>query len=544
MLHITILLRYHQIIRIAEAYILPPVLTLDIGTTNGHNFASIPDKAVSGGGTLRIGSSNYFPSADFGDFIGPNGGTVEYYTVNANIAVPLTSMSGMALTTYKHLKLTHSGAYTITMPNQDVTVYGDLTIDGSGTGSARLNTTATRTVTVNGNLNVNSGVFEFRTPLQTLNVLGNTTIAASGTFRVQNVAGVTHTLNLYGDLTADGIFDMSNGTNYANTYFKGINNASISGSSTTIEFYKFYVDKGTNTTPVLRLTTPISVTSTGQLVYLLNGTFRVDNSALTLILSDATTDFDVPSTACLSVNAGVVRVAYNTGGGAGSADLKLTGKLEVLGGTMLIGNTADARDNDIEYAAGGVPIIDVQGGQLTVSGQIRRSISITTGALNYLQSGGVTTIYGNNLAASRAKLEVLNPGSVFNMSGGGTISLINAGGTTFGDLYLVPESYSITGGTIQIGENTSTIGQTFNLFASCPLYNISLGTSSVNQRLNLNVYPCNVLNDLTINGNSEFLANGLNVNVKGNFLNTNSNSSPGINVGGFQARYINPGNNF
>lgn len=146
---------------------------------------------------------------------------------------------------------------------------------------------------------------------------------------------------------------------------------------------------------------------------MLNGTFRVDNSALTLILSDATTDFDVPSTACLSVNAGVVRVAYNTGGGAGSADLKLTGKLEVLGGTMLIGNTADARDNDIEYAAGGVPIIDVQGGQLTVSGQIRRSISITTGALNYLQSGGVTTIYGNNLAASRAKLEVLNPGSVF-----------------------------------------------------------------------------------------------------------------------------------
>ncbi len=46
-----------------------------------------------------------------------------------------------------------------------------------------------------------------------------------------------------------------------------------------------------------------------------------------------------------------------------------------------------------------------------------------------------------------AKLEVLNPGSGFNMSAG-TLTIVRGGGTTFGDLYLRPESSAVTGGTI------------------------------------------------------------------------------------------------
>jgi hypothetical protein len=518
---------------------IAPGSTLDIGTTNGHNFAALPDKGVTGGGTLRIASNNYFPAGDFGDFIGENGGTVEYYTTTVNITLPTTSASGLALTTYKNLKLTHSGAFTITMPNQNITVYGDMTIAATGTptGSARLNTTATsRTLTVNGNLNVNSGIFEFRNgSAQTLNILGNVAIASGATFQVMNNAGFTHTLQIYGDLTNNGTFDMSNGTGYVNTYFKGTNNATISGSGATFEFYRFYVDKGTNTTPVLRLTSPITVTPlTGQLVYLLNGTFRIDNSALTITLTAATNNFDVPSTACLSVNAGTCRVAYNSGGGAGAADLTISGKLEILGGTMYIGNNADNTANDIEYAAGGTPIIDVRGGSLIVNGQIRRSTTISTGSLNYYQSGGNVTVYGKNQVATRAKLEILNTGSVFNMSGG-TITLINAGGTSFGDLYLVPGSYSVTGGTLQFGDNTSATGQTFNLFAYCPIYDLSIGTSTANQNLQLNVYNTTISDNLTINGNSQFMANGLNVTIKGNLYNYNPDASNGIDVGGYQA---------
>ncbi|MCX7987791.1 MAG: hypothetical protein N2662_12710 [Bacteroidales bacterium] len=513
---------------------IAPGSTLDITTTNGHNFASLPDKGVTGGGTLRIGSNNYFPAGDFGEFIGPNGGTVEYYTVNANITLPNTSASGLALTTYKNLKLTHSGTYTITLPNQDITVYGDVTVAASGTptGTVRLNTTATRTVTINGNLNINSGVFEFRTPVQTLRVLGNVNVAAGATFQVLNNAAVTHTLEIYGNLTVNGTFDMSVGTGYVNTYFEGTNNATISGSGT-MDFYRLYVDKGTNTTPVLRLTSPITVTpATGQLVYLLNGTFRVDNSALTLTLNAANTNFTIPTTACLSVNAGTVQVSYNTGGGAGGGELLLNGKLEVLGGNMVIGNTADNTANDIEYAPAGSPEINVSGGQLIVAGQIRRSTTVTSGSLRYIQSGGTTRIFGNASVATRAKFEVTNTNSLFVMSGG-TLSVLNAGGTTYGDIYLVPDSANITGGTFQIGENSSALLQHFDLYFRCPVYGVSIGTPTVEQMAAINVYPLRIQN-LTINGNSQFQANGLPVTITGNLTNSNVNSALGIAVGGYQ----------
>ena len=54
---------------------------LDLKNFTGHNFGALPDKGVTGTGTMRIASNSYFPRGDFGDFIGENGGTVEYYTL-------------------------------------------------------------------------------------------------------------------------------------------------------------------------------------------------------------------------------------------------------------------------------------------------------------------------------------------------------------------------------------------------------------------------------------------------------------------------------
>ena len=55
--------------------------TLDVGVRTGNNFGSLPNAKVQGAGRLRISSAAgvspaVFPGGDFGNFLGPRGGTV------------------------------------------------------------------------------------------------------------------------------------------------------------------------------------------------------------------------------------------------------------------------------------------------------------------------------------------------------------------------------------------------------------------------------------------------------------------------------------
>jgi len=71
---------------------------LDITTSVDHFFGIIYQTTVSGTGTLRISSSTTtaeFPGGDFGEFLGENGGTVEYYTSGTDFTIP----SGSTTTT-------------------------------------------------------------------------------------------------------------------------------------------------------------------------------------------------------------------------------------------------------------------------------------------------------------------------------------------------------------------------------------------------------------------------------------------------------------
>ncbi len=105
---------------------------------------------------------------------------------------------------------------------------------------------------------------------------------------------------------------------------------------------------------------------------------------------------------------------------------------------ILVATAAPNNNNDIEYSSGGASAIQVDGGNLIVNGQIRRNPSNAAGVLSYTQSSGAVTINGNNSVApynDDAKLEILNSGSQFNMSGG-TLTIVNGGGGAFGDLYL------------------------------------------------------------------------------------------------------------
>ena len=150
--------------------------TLDVNTTTGHEFGS-----VTGTGKLRVSSPTgtaIFPSGDFGSFLGATSGTVEYYTETApgNIGVaftmPTTYLVGgnpVNIATYYNLILSPATGKDITMSNTDLLIYKDLNINVSGTsttGIAQLNNqNTTRTITINGNLNVNNGkppVYQWR----------------------------------------------------------------------------------------------------------------------------------------------------------------------------------------------------------------------------------------------------------------------------------------------------------------------------------------------------------------------------------------------
>ena len=311
---------------------------------------------------------------------------------------------------------------TISLPGINVTTTGKVNVKGGGIAATSSELSATLTVadslsiTESGTLRVdNANIF-------TLEQKGAITIGTSASFRV-NTTGTAkaHALNLYGNVENNGTLNLNPGSGkYADRYFKGTTNQTFAGTGTT-NLNRVYVDKGTNQTPLVDVTANQFTmnTSTGQALFINNGTIRFSGASLNLTLTTNTT-FSIPATGCLSVNGSTVTMGSAADNGA---DLLLSGKLEVRAGTMNIGAAANNTHNDIEYATAGTPEVAVTGGTLNVNGQIRRSTTIATGNLTYRQTGGDVYIYGKNRDANqikRALLEVLNTGS-FITSGGNSL---------------------------------------------------------------------------------------------------------------------------
>ncbi len=483
--------------------------TLDLRNFTGHNFESFPDQGVTGTGTLRIRSNNYFPQGDFGDFIGENGGTVEYYTTAANITLPVTSdITGLILDHYYNLKFSPANATTINLPAGNLNIYNDLTVSGLGTGQVLTNTTAPRSIIVNHDFNLVSGLFEVRnTNIQTIQVLRN--LDVTGTFRVQNSAAVNHILELYGNLSGSGTFQAFNGTGRILTYFKGTTNATITGAAKT--FYSLEVNKGASQAPVLDVSSSIT-TNFDPALTLLNGTFRLSNGTLNVTTANS---FNIPQSACLSANGGTLNIITADNNNL----LTLAGKLEILSGIVNVGNTSNNNRNDIEYAAGGRPEIIIQGGTLNVKGQIRRNVTYTQGYLRYAQSNGIVNIYGKNQVNTRAKLEICNDSSLFLFSNG-IINIYRGGGVDYGDLYIRPDISNVTGGTINLAPVTAIGNQIYTIDATCNLHHLYItGLAGNTATANMMVNPLVLTGDLFISTNSTFNSNDKNINIAGNFTN-------------------------
>lgn len=485
--------------------------TLNLAETTGHVFST-----TDGTGTLRIAGA-YFPTGDFTAFLGGSGGTVEYYALNTtDYTIPDVSPA-----TFFNLTVNTGSQNIITLPDQSITVNNDFTV-GSGSDTDRVQTSnvdAGGDLTVNGDLTVQaSGFFRIQEGVtaitRNITVLGDLNVV--GDIRTNNTVVSTGMIfTIHGNVINTGSIDLSNTDSFIRTVFTSAANTSISGAGSTTEFASVEVDKGTSATSILEVTSSNFAIAQDPGLILTNGTFRLTTAAT---ITASSTTLTIPSTAALSTNGGTINIST---GASDANDLTLNGEIEVITGTINVGNSANANDNDIEYASIGTPTIDVQGGTLFVNGQIRRSAVNTNGSLTYDQSGGTVTINGRSNLATRAKLEVANSG-IFNMSGSSILNIIRGGGTTFDDLHLRPGSSSVTGGTIVFGGGDPGNPQGYTLDANITLNNLTITQSAGGaSTLDLNVFGLTLNGNLILSdANSILETNNLDVAIGGDFTNS------------------------
>ncbi|HCS21527.1 MAG TPA: hypothetical protein DIW47_13370 [Bacteroidetes bacterium] len=501
---------------------------LDLNQTSGHNFGSIGGAADGGKGTIRIdrnGTSYTFPGGDFGDFLSAGSGTIEFYnSTTSAVTLPTT------LSSYNKLIINAQSSGIINFPPIDLTLYDSLLITSTGTAACYLNPTnvALGDIVVEKSLLVADGILEIRSPgnsaLRNYHVKGDIKIANGASLIAQaNGSNLAHTLELEGSLVNDGTLDLfGTSSRYVSLHFTGTDTAWFTGTNTnaSTDIYKITLNKGSNKLSMLVLDVAGTLTTqTSDWLTLTNGTFRFAKAGTTLTVWDNSGTFSIPATAALSLNhsTATMNLAQNSSNGT---DLLLSGRLEVLVGTINVGNTANNRNNDIEYSSSGIPEIIISGGTLNVNGQIRRSTSGTSGSLYYKQSGGsVVNVYGRSYDDSRGMLEVVNSGSFFGMSDSSSLYITQSGSVTFPDLYLNPASASVTGGTIYFQPKSPTTGnQSYTLNSTIPLYSVAVVPDGANtSTLNLNTNGLTLGGNLQINANGTLVTNSLALRIAGRF---------------------------
>ncbi|GAB3862142.1 hypothetical protein GCM10028822_42550 [Hymenobacter terrigena] len=543
--------------------------TLDVKETTGHNFGALPDAKVNGAGLLRVSSSGAvptFPGGDFGSFLLPGGGTVEYYTNGSqNFTLP-TASGSLSLVSYRNLMLSPAAGRTITLPDVNLRVYENM-FTGTSTGTTgivSLNGASARTLQVDSLLNVQYGTLRFANgTAQTLVFNKNVQVDANATFDMSG-AGATVTTNavtVAGTITNNGKLDF-NATSKASLTFTGTRNTNLTGTNATApagtNLYTLTVNKGTSRTPTLTVDVASPLTTpTNNWLTLTNGTLSFEKAGGTLNVHDADTPFVLTDNAGLTVNNATATVNVATGNGSvtdnttpanntsATSDLKLAGELRALQGTLNVGTTTGL-GNDIEYAAAGAPTIRVTGGTLNVNGQIRRNVTNLDGSLRYEQTGGTVDIAGSRAnvyqSNERGLFEVQGPKSMFRMSGG-DLKLRRSNQKpliTTADLYLAPDSTVVTGGTVHLGNTAAGVGNVkISVNSAVSIYDLVVESgadaSNTNTGFLTGTNQLSLKGSLTIgNVNSFFNANGIGLNIDQNLINNNTLANATLNTGGFQ----------
>jgi hypothetical protein len=497
----------------------PPSLIINAGLT-GNNF-----NLISGGGRLVLNDGT-LPAGDYLDFLSNDNAIFEYSGGTYTLPSGLNS--------YPSLWISGTASSNKNMPGTDILVRKNLNVyDRSNTGvTLTLASSAGGNVTVNDSLvldNQSKLIFQNSGTARTFTVLKNINCVTGSSSEVNSIevatggtANLAHQLVVKGDIRPGAsTFNLYSANSVVDLVVNGDANSRIFNyTGAALSLNRLIVNKSSANLTVTvdkAFSTGAVTNAASKPLSLLQGVLRINNSATNLVLSSGGGDYIVPETGSLILDQGSLSVSGNSTG------ITLNGVLEINGGSLTVYNAAST-NNYIQYSSTGSARINVNGGSLRVGSQIRRFTTTSGGVLNYSQTGGTVEVgYNDAPAANRGVLEVLNTGSSFTLTGGTLIILRGQTGATVPSLYIEPSVSNIGPGmTINLGGATGS--PQIGLYSSVALPNIVIsGTGTPTVRM-WNV-PLSVDNNLIINSGAIFDANGLQLNIKGNFSNNGTFTS-------------------
>ena len=339
-------------------------------------------------------------------------------------------------------------------------------------------------INVTGNLTISSGTFSIGA--FDLIVGGTTTINSASTLAITSATGIKSFKNLIvngtfsnnsvveqitisGNLTNNGTFNQGTGR----ITFTGAASNTITGTAAATAFGGgVTVNKGSTSANILDAQCVITMPSGG--LTLTNGTFKLSsNSTIAPFLNSAAAI--IPASAGLWDNGGTMN-------SPASMDWTVNGYLRCSGGTINIGTVAD---NLLVPASGSTIAID--GGIVNVTGRMDNySVSVWDFLpFTFTMSGGTMNICTvGSTTPNWPPFSIGVSGSTFSMSGG-TIVIVHPtdpGGANYG-FYNLAGTYTVTGGTLQIGNGSTNAGEIIRINSTVPLYDLLINSANVTARL-------------------------------------------------------------
>lgn len=352
--------------------------------------------------------------------------------------------------------------------------------------------------------------------VRTVNITGSVTVNAGAAFGANAASNTTHSVTIAGNVANSGTIDMVPDANsFANcTFSNAIADQFITGGGTMTRFNRITVDKGTSMTSTLDITNS-NFTAPANFLVLRNGTFKLSSTgAVALTPFNVTTS--IPYTGRIWMNSASGTMSF-TGG-----NINLFGDLMVSAGVVNVGSAAN---NGISSNGG---LLTINGGTVTVAGRYDRpnttcisrfNISAGTFLLNTVGSAS-TTLWPFQMDVA---------GSQFIQSGG-TIIIRREGGTgaqNLGFNCTGGNIYTVTGGTLQIGDASTPVAQTMLINSVAPVGNLHINSANATGQLMTNALT--VIQDVNISSGI-LLGNNINLTVGRNWNNLGGTYTPGTNT--------------
>jgi hypothetical protein len=336
--------------------------TVSLGIVEGEGEIFI---SANGGVIANVTDS------DFGDFAAQVNSFFIYNAQDDNTYSMLANIS-----TYPNLRIEGSNGggnngLRVLRNTIPVTVNQDVWVDWGGTLRAEQSMIILRDLRP-GAGGGGGGRFQFGQNASHVVTVGRNITSTNSANNIIQVVNSTpssrvHRLKIGGSITlTTGQLDLFNGTGTANNAILELNTTTIgtftSPSLNIPDLYRITVNKGTSIVSTFTLSDPVilngpfdGVTTTSKPLELLNGLLVLSDAALDFTLTSGGSNFSIPGSSGIEVNAGAIRTTTTST----NASVLLDGLLRVSGGIVSINGGGATDTNFIEYSNSGNSAIEV-----------------------------------------------------------------------------------------------------------------------------------------------------------------------------------------